>query len=86
MQGLCTEDPRVQKGVADLLHSLAGLVRCVSTFLLVYTAIMAISAFGRMKASISSSSSTHDRPLPSSSHAYGAKSSRKEPEEEKKES
>jgi len=83
-KGLCTEDRRVQKGVADLLHSLAGLVRCVSTLLLVYTAIMAITAFGRMISSGGERARANSRPVPSSSHAYAAESSRREPEDEKK--
>ena len=68
------------------MHSLAGLIRAASTWLLVYTAIKAVAAVGRMIASGEDRAKANNRPVPSSSHAYGAESSRRKPEEEKKES
>lgn len=88
--GLCADDPRVQKGLADLLHSLAGLIRCISVCLLAYTAKVVFTALGKALTYDATRDGLHrnmnNSSTSSSSHACGVDLSRRESNEEKKES
>jgi hypothetical protein len=80
----------VQKGIADLLHSLAAFIRCASMCLLVYTAMVVVTSLGIIKASTPSSEgtrrNTYNSPIPSSSHAYEGSLSRREQDQGKRRS
>lgn len=89
-KGLCADDLRVQKGIADLLHSLAGLIRCISMCLFAYTVKMIITAVGKTITPASPSSGSHKkknkRAASSGSHAYEAIASSQESGKEEKRS
>jgi hypothetical protein len=85
---LCTEDLRVQKALANLLNASAELLRLIGLCLYAYTAMVVFT--GLIKTLFLSSGGAKrnacDRSVSSSSHAYGAESSSRKLEQERKES